>query len=242
MPIDVDAVCFDLDDTLCEYERTVEDMLTLSFDRADVEPCFDGATYRSYFDRYLEAFDDVDELREHCFAEIVRDQGRDPALGRTVAAAYADTRDPARVRARPDAVETVRSLGEEYPLALITNGDAALQTDKLERIGLADAFDETVFAGDGVPAKPEAAPFERALGALDVAPDRAVHVGNSLDSEVAGAHGSGLRAIWTPAAHDLPEGVADAGSVHAEHPDVDPTPDHVLGGVEALPGALGLER
>jgi putative hydrolase of the HAD superfamily len=239
--LDVDAICFDLDDTLCTYERTVEDVLALSFERTGIEPFFDGVTYRAYFDRFLEECDDADELRSHCFAEIATDRGRDPELGREVAATYAEARDQTRVEPKPGAIETVRTLAEEYPLALITNGDRSMQAGKLEGIGLTDAFDVTVFAGDEVSAKPEAEPFERAILALDVDPERAVHVGNSLDSDVAGAHGYGLRTIWTPATHDLPEGVSDAASVHAEHPDVDPTPDHVLPGVQSLPGTLGLE-
>jgi putative hydrolase of the HAD superfamily len=238
VPIDVDAVCFDLDDTLCVYERTVEDMLSLSFERAGIEPFFDGVTYRSYFDRFLKEFDDPDALRAHCFAEIARDQGRDPDLGREVATEYAAARDPANVSPRPGAIDTVRTLAGTYPLALVTNGDATMQGNKLDRIGLRDAFDEIVFAGADTAPKPETEPFERALSALDVAADRTVHVGNSLDSDVAGAQAAGLRTVWTPADHDLPEDADDPVAVEGDAPAVDPAPDHVLGGVDELASLL----
>ncbi|GAB3682593.1 5-amino-6-(5-phospho-D-ribitylamino)uracil phosphatase YigB [Salinarchaeum chitinilyticum] len=234
MPLDVDAVCFDLDDTLCAYEETVEEVLARSFERADVEPFFDGVRYRSYFDRFLDDFEDVDELREHCFTEIARDVGKDPLLGRDVASAYASIRDPSNVRPLEGAIETVRAVGAAYPIALITNGEAAYQSEKIEGIGLVDAFDVTVFAGDEVAPKPETAPFERVLEELDVAPDRMVHVGNSLSSDVAGARASGLQTVWTPAAHDLPEDVTDPERVTVGHPAVDPSPDHVLSRIGAL--------
>jgi HAD superfamily hydrolase (TIGR01509 family) len=234
VPLDVDAICFDLDDTLCVYERTVENMLALSFDRAGIEPFFDGVTYRTYFDRFLEEFDDGDALRAHCFAEIARDQGRDPAVGREVAAEYAAARDPANVRPRPGALDVVRELSGAYPLALVTNGDATMQAGKLDSIGLRDAFDEVVFAGEDTAPKPDAEPFEHVLSTLDVAADRTVHVGNSLDSDVAGARAAGLRTVWTPAAHDLPEDVDEPAAIDGASPAVDPAPDHVLGGVAEL--------
>lgn len=236
--LDVDAVCFDLDDTLCEYERTVEEVLARSFETADIEPFFDGVTYRSYFDRFLDDFDDVDELREHCFAEIARDAGRDPSLGRDVATAYASIRRPTNVRPLEGAIETVRAVGAEYPIALITNGEAAYQSRKLEGIGLTDAFDVTVFAGDDVAPKPATASFERVEEELDVAPDRMAHVGNSLSSDVAGARASGLKTVWTPANHDLPEGVTDPERISVDHPAVDPSPDHVLSRLDVLPELL----
>lgn len=238
MHLDVDAVCFDLDDTLCEYEDTVEEVLARSFEHADVEPFFDGVTYRSYFDRFLDDFDDVDELREHCFTEIARDVGRDPALGRDVASAYASIRDPTNVRPLEGAIETVHAVGAEYPIALITNGEATYQSGKIEGIGLTDAFDVTVFAGDDVAPKPEREPFERVLEELDVAPDRMVHVGNSLSSDVAGARESGLQTVWTPSEHDLPEDVTDPERLTVEHPAVDPSPDHVLAGIDSLQNLL----
>jgi len=52
-----------------------------------------------------------------------------------------------------------------------------------------------VFAGHETPPKPDPEPFRRALDDLGVAPERAVHVGDSLATDVAGAARAGLRAI-----------------------------------------------
>ncbi|AGN00484.1 haloacid dehalogenase superfamily enzyme, subfamily IA [Salinarchaeum sp. Harcht-Bsk1] len=242
MPLDVDAICFDLDDTLCVYERTVEDLLALSFERAAVEPFFDGPTYRTYFDRFLEDFDDADALRTHCFEAIAADQGRDPALGREVAREYAAARDQSNVQPRSGVPEVVRRLGERYPIALVTNGDASMQGAKLEGVGLSDAFDVTVFAGEDAAPKPSAEPFEHALVELGVRADRTVHVGNSLESDVAGATAAGLQSVWTPAEHDLPADVQAAERLDPDHPEIEPRPDVVLSGVDALADELGIEH
>jgi 2-haloacid dehalogenase len=44
--------------------------------------------------------------------------------------------------------------------------------------------------------KPDAAMFARALDALGLAAHEVVHVGDSLTSDVAGAHAAGIRAVW----------------------------------------------
>jgi putative hydrolase of the HAD superfamily len=48
--------------------------------------------------------------------------------------------------------------------------------------------------------KPDPAPFHRVLDGLEIVPDRAVHVGNSLESDVAGARAAGVPAVWFRAA------------------------------------------
>lgn len=62
--------------------------------------------------------------------------------------------------------------------------------------------------------KPDPAPFHRVLDALDVGPDQAVHVGNSLAADVAGAQAAGMAAAWLrvaddPAVEASPEYVVD---------------------------------
>ncbi len=81
----------------------------------------------------------------------------------------------------------------------MTNGDPRMQRTKLSAVGLADAFEAVVFAGFDGPAKPAPDPFERALEALAATPERAVHVGNSLATDVAGARAAGVAAAWVPA-------------------------------------------
>ncbi|MFB6073333.1 MAG: HAD family hydrolase [Halobacterium sp.] len=206
----VDAVCLDLDDTLVAYERSVADVLDLAFDAAGVDPCFTAADYRGTYGDYADA-DTVDELRRACFADLAADAGRDPESGRAVADAFAAERDQTRVELLPGARELLDAI--EAPTALVTNGAPEMQRQKLAGAGIADDFDAVVFAGYDAPAKPDPAPFHRALDALDCDPAAAVHVGDSVSSDVAGAHGAGLRAVWAHADDDRTP---------------DPEPDHAF--------------
>ncbi len=192
----VDAVLFDLDDTLVEYRRSTAEVLAAAFERAGVEPFFEVEAYHERFDVFAETADSIEELRTACFADVATERGRDPADGEAVAAAYAAERDQTNVDPLPGALAAVEALAADHRLGLVTNGTPEMQRTKLAAVGLGDAFDATVFAGDGVPAKPDPEPFERTLDELAVPPDRAVHVGNSPSTDVAGAHEAGLRSVW----------------------------------------------
>ena len=210
----VDAVLFDLDDTLCSYRRSGAELLSLSFDAVGVEPFFTVEEYHERYDQYLGTVDGMAALRERCFADVAGAKGRDPDLGRTVARAYAAERDQSAVEVLPGAREAVDALAGDHHLGLVTNGPPDMQREKLAATGLEGTFDVSVFAGFDAPAKPEPAPFHRALGALGVAADRAVHVGNSLRTDVPGAKRAGLGAAW------LRQDGAEPGG--------DPGPDYVL--------------
>lgn len=212
----VEAVLFDLDDTLCSYRQDGATVLEAAFDRAGVPPSFEAADYYARYGEYLGASEDIHDLRARCFGDLASEAGHGRETGRRVAEAYAEIRDQRAVDPLPGAIETVEDLrGEGVPIGLVTNGDPGMQRRKLEAVGLADAFDTVVFAGYDTAPKPDPAPFERALDALDTAPARAVHVGNSPSSDVAGAHAAGVGSVWVPADGTVPD-----------RPD--PEPEHVL--------------
>jgi putative hydrolase of the HAD superfamily len=193
----VDAVCLDLDDTLVAYERSVEEVLAHAFDEAGVTPCFTADEYRAAYDEFADDAGSMNALRRTCFAHLAAEAGHDPEVGHSVAGAYQAVRDQTRVELEPGAPELLDAL--DLPVALVTNGAPEAQRQKLEGAGLVDAFDHVVFAGYDTPSKPDPAPFEHALDELGCDPERAIHVGNSVSADVAGAHAAGLRSVWVPA-------------------------------------------
>ena len=74
-----------------------------------------------------------------------------------------------------------------------------MQAQKLESLGIVDVFETVVHGGHDAAAKPSPEPFHYALDGLDSAPERAIHVGNSLESDVAGAKAAGCLSGWVPA-------------------------------------------
>ena len=197
MPADtVRAVLFDLDDTLCAYRRSADALIEAACGTVGVEPFFDGATYEARYGEFTDESEDVRDLRERCFAAIAADRGRDPELGRAIARAFAAERDHGNVRPLPGAREAVETLARRYRVGVVTNGAPGMQAPKLAALPFADRFETVVHGGYDTAAKPAAAPFHAALSTLDAPPQRAVHVGNSVASDVAGAHNAGLRSVW----------------------------------------------
>lgn len=192
----IEAICFDLDRTLCAYDRSTDEVLTASFDAVGVEPFFTPAEYGTRFDAFADEVEDIETLRMRCFRTFAEERGLDPEVGVSVAEVYNDQRDPAGVSSLPGAREVVNRATDRYRTALITNGFAPVQRQKLEAIDLADHFDAVVFAGTDTAFKPDPEPFELAVEALGVSPSRSVHVGDSFDHDVVGAKRAGLRAVW----------------------------------------------
>lgn len=95
-----------------------------------------------------------------------------------------------------DAVAALDQLKESHSLALVTNGAACLQREKLAASGLSDYFEAIVVSADLGVAKPDAYVFEHALSQLGADSDRAVMVGDSIAKDVDGALGAGLGAVW----------------------------------------------
>lgn len=191
---DYDAVLWDLDGTLCEYVRGIEELLSDAFGTVGVEPVFTADDYRGLIDSYADRTDSMAELRRLCFADLAAENGHDPELGRAVADAYAEARDHSNVRFLDGAAETLDGFAERYPLALVTNGGPGMQDQKIDAIGAREHFETVVYAGHGVPAKPDPEPFEHALDSLGVVPERAVYVGNNYEADVVGAANAGIPA------------------------------------------------
>jgi putative hydrolase of the HAD superfamily len=96
-------------------------------------------------------------------------------------------------------LDALRSRG--LKLGLVSNAfdPGWLLHRDLEQMGLAERLDVAVFSSEVGKRKPHPAIFERALAELDVAPARAVFVGDRLYEDVRGAGELGMttvQAVW----------------------------------------------
>lgn len=90
------------------------------------------------------------------------------------------------------AIDRARRAG--LPVGILTNGDQAIQTTKLQRTGLL-RDDVPVFASSALPAaKPDPRAYLTACARLGVDPAATLMVGDSLRHDVVGALNAGLQA------------------------------------------------
>lgn len=220
---DVDAVCFDLDSTLCISEQSDHEIHDAVFDSVDVDPYFTPADLRAVDSASLPTAESDREFYEHLYRAAADHVDAEPNRVADLAAATLDVVDETAIQFRDGAREAVEYVREYYDVGLVTNGGAETQGAKLDVLGIADAFDVTVFCdpADGVEPKPDPRPFELALDGLDATPERTLFVGDSLGCDVAGAHAVGLQSAWVPPGRDhqsLPEDPEPAPTYRLESP------------------------
>ncbi len=108
------------------------------------------------------------------------------------------------------AVETLRALRERgLRVGLVSNTywPGTYHEYDIERFALAPYLEHTIFSSDVEAWKPHSTIFQMGLEALDLTPDTAAYVGDSLYFDVWGAQQAGLRGIWIEQQHRwLPDG------------------------------------
>ena len=87
-------------------------------------------------------------------------------------------------------------LGDGLRLAVITNNLVAEQTAKLRQLALDAYFDVVSISEEVGVTKPDPEIFHVTLERLRLPVDRVVLVGDSLESDIAGALGVGMRCVW----------------------------------------------
>lgn len=99
-------------------------------------------------------------------------------------------------RAVPGAAALLAALHGRVTIAIVTNNTVAEQTEKLATFGLAPFVDALVTSEEVGTAKPGTAIFAHALARCDCPAAGAVMVGDSWRNDVEGAKRAGIRAVW----------------------------------------------
>ncbi len=108
------------------------------------------------------------------------------------------------------AKETVEALATRFRLGIIsdtgvTSGEQIRRL--LDRFGIIHHFTVTIFSDELLLCKPRKEAFEAALKGLKVKPSEAMHVGDLLRTDVAGAKAAGWKGVWLKIREPDAEGV-----------------------------------
>ena len=96
----------------------------------------------------------------------------------------------------PGIVEFLAEARALFTLVVITNGPEYSPVHKVETINLAEHVDHIIIGGQEPEQKPARSIFEKALGLAHCEAHEAIHVGDSLATDIAGAHNSGITSVW----------------------------------------------
>jgi putative hydrolase of the HAD superfamily len=147
------------------------------------------ALYRAEHDTAVDARS-LAALRRRCAAVIASELG-----GLSLDLALEALLGAIRFRPYPEVpgvLAALRARGDR--LAVVSNWDVSLH-DVLERTRLRGLVDAVVVSATAGVAKPDPAIFTQALEALAARPEHALHVGDDLDLDVAGARAAGIDAV-----------------------------------------------
>jgi FMN hydrolase / 5-amino-6-(5-phospho-D-ribitylamino)uracil phosphatase len=132
---------------------------------------------------------DLSAIRLETIRRALRKHGDDPALAELAFDVFFEARHA--VTLYDDVLPGLERLASRYPLIAVSNGNA-----ELHRVGLERFFAGSVSARLHGVAKPDPSIFEAACAAAKAAPRQVLHLGDDLDTDVAGALAAGLHAGW----------------------------------------------
>jgi len=247
--VPIRAVSFDLFDTLVDIH--MDQLPVVSIDGRRVPSTYGllhAASVQWHgleFERFATELARVDrEMRESYYAEhrelptIVRFRAfgallgvSDDAMARTLTDVHmAAIRERVTVPAHHAAL--LARLRARVAVALCSNfSHSETARAVLDRAGLLVHFDPVVVSDALGLRKPRAEIFNAVLEGLGLSPAEVLHVGDSLDADVAGASALGLRTAWLTRRVRNPEAVRSAYSGTA--------PDHVIADLAEVEDLIG---
>ena len=165
-----------------------------------------------YLTHHMEGADEagLERLRDDC-AAVTAEALAVPELDRAmVRRAMLESLELAPF---PDAAPALRALrGRGLRLVVASNWDCSLPA-WLQGAGLGGLLDGAVSSAVVGEPKPAPAVFRAALALADAAPEEAVHVGDSVENDVEGAHRAGIRSLLVVRGSEPPKGVESVSSL-----------------------------
>jgi putative hydrolase of the HAD superfamily len=199
----IEAVLFDLDDTLFDHTRAQNEVIVKV--AGDYLELFGGidddalvAAFRKADDVAVDIFYTgvpLDEVRLERSRLLLANLG----IGEDISDGITEKYIRAYVRAYypiENAERVVQSLVGKYKLGIVSNGSREMQRFKLESLNILDHLDCMFFSeGFGI-RKPDPEIFLAAADELGVAPAECLFVGNSYRDDVEGAKKVGMLTCW----------------------------------------------
>jgi HAD superfamily hydrolase (TIGR01509 family) len=209
------ALFLDMDETLCDTQganqqatrllgEELEALYGAVFDSQAAARAYVDGIYRRWSDsqraRYLPLIEQHGEgaFRVQLMRDVLAEHGIE-VVDESAAQALRDKFDQDRLDAfhfYPGIAEFLAEARQLFTLVVITNGPEYSQIPKVEAVGLARHVDHIIIGGQEPEQKPARSIFEKALRLANCAAHEAIHVGDSLAADIAGAHGSGITSVW----------------------------------------------
>ncbi|MEH6592600.1 MAG: HAD family hydrolase [Halioglobus sp.] len=209
------ALFLDMDETLCDTSAANEHAKALmcqeletrygsALDSRTIANAYVSGIYRQWDSRqrarYLPIIEQQSEgvFRLQLICDLLAGQGVKD-VSETAAKSLQENFDDNRVEAfdfYPGIVEFLAQARKFFTLVVITNGPEFSQVPKIESVKLSAHVDHIIIGGQEPEQKPARSIFEKALKLANCQAHEAIHVGDSLATDITGAHNSGITSVW----------------------------------------------
>jgi 2-haloacid dehalogenase len=225
------SIFFDADDTLFDYPRAERASLLacLAEFQIPVKPEIFIRIYRRHNLDVWQEFErgetDQITLRIERFRRLAAELGLEDLPLERVSAFYLVALS-GQSQLLPGALDLVRKLAKRFPLALVTNGIAAVQNKRFAASPITAYFQSIVISEEVGIAKPDPSIFAPALEKIGVNAGEVLYVGDSVSSDMTAARNAGMDFCWlNPNGFPVPPGY---------------TPAFIIASIKELRGCPGL--
>lgn len=215
------ALFLDLDETLCDttgankkalqaMEGKAKELFSNNIDEKQFAAQYIKGIYRDLDERYSKWLLPVvnEEAFRHALINLILNDAGINNIPNGTAEILQKTFDDARTGFFdffPSIKELLIELRSHFTLVVITNGPAFSQVVKAEKVELHKYVDHIIIGGQEKEEKPAVSIFQKALTLAQCEAHEAMHIGDSLKADIAGANASGICSVWISHNQDLDE-------------------------------------
>jgi len=192
----IQAVIFDLDNTLTDFMKAKEDSI-----RAAVEAMIDAGLplgLKEATDRIFAIYKEKGIEYQRVFNFFLEDTigHNDDRILAAAVVAYRRARDGSLVTYPHARLVLNRLLKAGYKMAVVSDAPRFEAWVRLTSLGLQHSFDLVLTHDDTGAHKPDPRPFQMALDILDVSPERALVIGDWKERDILGGRNAGLHTVY----------------------------------------------
>ncbi|MES5866381.1 HAD-IA family hydrolase [Bacillus cereus group sp. RP32] len=190
------AMLFDLDDTLLDRDKAVDNLFLLV-----LEKCYEDVS-DIVKNNMLQQFKEYDK-REYGISNktIVLESLFDEfppkyRLPRNYIQDFWNENFPKCFSIDPNTIHFLNHIKSHFKIGIITNGSTHRQTAKIINTNLNNYFDTIIISEEVGLSKPDKRIFELALNKLNVQSENTLFVGDDLEKDIAGSQNANIKGIW----------------------------------------------
>lgn len=197
---------FDFDDTLWDFQKNSSHVLEDLFQEFNLDEKLktDFQTFIQFYkktnlelwSKYYKRMVSKAEMRDNRFHTVFKNFGYDNFEENLVITHQYLTRGPKGTYLKEGCLETLAYLKKNYALHIITNGFSESQKVKITGSGLEDYFETVIISDEHNLIKPEVEIFRLAEKLAGAQAQECVMIGDSLESDIAGAKNAGWDSIY----------------------------------------------